>query len=142
MLGATCFLSSSFNSAAISRRPPGGPGVSARPACHDRRLSVARWVTPYGREAHWFSANTAALPLLSSAEAVAGAGVWLGMGRFSEKNSGNVHYSVLNIKTLFGWGMLSMGVNYTVILFIFIGDYHIPIGKSYQLYRRIQGGKL
>jgi hypothetical protein len=48
-------------------------GVSARPACHDRRLSVARWVTPYGREAHWFSANTAALPLLSSAEAVAGA---------------------------------------------------------------------
>ena len=59
---------SSFNSPAA----PCATGVSDRAACHDRRLSVARWVTPYGREAHWFSGNTAALPLLSSVEAVAG----------------------------------------------------------------------
>lgn len=50
-------------------------GVSDPPAaCHDRRLSVARWVTPYGREAHWFSSNTAAIPLLSSTESMAGKG--------------------------------------------------------------------
>ena len=105
----------------LSRRwTPRRPGVSASSACHDRRLSVARWVTPYGREAHWFSANTAALPLLSSAEAVAGALV--GDGHiFGEKLR---ECSLLKKnKTVFGWGMLSMGVNYTVhytvILFIF-----------------------
>ena len=48
------------------------PGLSEEKTCHDRRFSVARWVTPYGREALWLSDNSAAMALLSSAEAVAG----------------------------------------------------------------------
>ena len=50
-------------------------GISDRPEnCHDRRTSVARWVTPYGREALWFSNNSVAIPLLTSEEALGGRG--------------------------------------------------------------------
>ncbi|CAK9006222.1 unnamed protein product [Durusdinium trenchii] len=42
--------------------------------CHDRRTSLARWVTPYGREAHWFSEAKAGVALLSSEEAMDGLG--------------------------------------------------------------------
>jgi len=128
----------------LSRRwTPRRPGVSASSACHDRRLSVARWVTPYGREAHWFSANTAALPLLSSAEAVADALV--GDGHiFGEKLR---ECSLLKKnKTVFGWGMLSMGVNYTVhytvILFIFYWGLSHSNWEILWKKRWIQGGKL
>ena len=127
----------------LSRRwTPRRPGVSASSACHDRRLSVARWVTPYGREAHWFSANTAALPLLSSAEAVAGALV--GDGHiFGEKLR---ECSLLKkikqclVGECWVWGLIIL---FIILLYssFFIGDYHIPIGKSYEK-RWIQGGKL
>ena len=33
---------------------------------------MARWVTPYGREALWFSNNSVAIPLLTSEEALGG----------------------------------------------------------------------
>lgn len=60
-------------------------GISDRPEnCHDRRTSVARWVTPYGREALWFSNNSVAIPLLTSEEALGGT-PWA--GRKSLRNS-------------------------------------------------------
>ena len=46
--------------------------------CHDRRTSLARWVTPYGREAHWFSEAKAGVALLSSEEAMDGLGLEVG----------------------------------------------------------------
>lgn len=43
-------------------------------ACHDRSTTVGRWVTAYGREVHWLSAAPAAIPLLTSKEAMEGKG--------------------------------------------------------------------
>ncbi|CAJ1439454.1 unnamed protein product [Effrenium voratum] len=47
-------------------------GISSKPNCHDRRTSVGRWVTPYGREGHWLSNASAAIPLLTSVKALEG----------------------------------------------------------------------
>ena len=139
MLAATCFLSS-FNSAAVGRR---GVQVSlqVRPATTVASAWHAGWRPTAERRIG--SAQTRR-PCHCWAPLRRWQAPWLGMGIFSEKNSGNVHYLKKIKQCLVGecwvWGLIIL---FIILLYssFFIGDYHIPIGKSYEK-RWIQGGKL